>query len=237
MLHDLRLLCVLLSGTIFVPGSLSEIPLSSQTQSLTFLETAYQGVSPYAWQVVGDVLAIVSGLIAATLYGNIGTKVIYNNVFMDWFNAPSLLTRRGKFLWMCIVPIYWIIAFILAAAIPDFFGLTSVTAALCFVQFVYSFPPILALGYYVQKNAMQPGEGFDPSIGQVIYHDRGLKRFIRGFFAKAWYINVWQIIYAGGALAISGLGAYAAITGLISAFQIPQINAFSCQSPLDLNAA
>lgn len=182
-------------------------------------------------------LAIISGLIAATLYGNIGIKVLYNNVFMEWFNAPSLLTKKGKLLWACIVPVYWIIAFILAASIPAFFGLTSVTAAVCFVQFAYSFPPILAFGYYIQMNAMQPGEGFDPATGQVIYHDRGLKRWIRGFFAKQWYLNVWHFIYAGGALAVSGLGAYSAIEGLIDAFKNPQVNAFSCQSPLNLNAA
>jgi hypothetical protein len=181
-------------------------------------------------------LAVASGLIAATLYGNIGIKVLYNNVFIEFFNAPSLLTKKGKMLWACIVPFYWIIAFILAASIPDFFGLTNMTAAICFVQFTYSFPPIIAFGYLIQRNAMQPGEGFDPTTGQVIYHDRGLKRWIRGFFAKRWYLNVWHFIYAGGALAVSGLGAYAACESLIDAFKNPQINAFSCQSPLNLNA-
>ena len=181
-------------------------------------------------------LAVISGLIAATLYGNIGIKVLYNNIFMEFFNAPSLITKKGKMLWVAIVPIYWTIAFILAASIPAFFGLTSVTAAVCFVQFVYSFPPILAFGYYIQHNAMQSGEGFDPATGQVIYHDRGLKRWVRGFWAKHWYINVWHIIYAGGALAVSGLGTYAACKGLIETFMNPQVNAFSCQSPLNLNA-
>jgi len=181
-------------------------------------------------------LAVTSGIIAAGLYGNIGIKVLYNNVFMEFFDAPSLLTRSGKILWACIVPIYWTIAFILAASIPDFFGLTNMTAAICFVQFTYTFPPMLAFGYLIQKNAMQPGEGFDPATGQVMLHDRGMKRWVRGFFAKKWYMNVWHFIYAGGALSVSGLGAYAACEALILAFQNPQINAFSCQSPLNLNA-
>lgn len=198
-------------------------------------QLSYQGVSPYGWQVVGNILAVISGLIAAALYGNIGIKVLYNNLFMELFHAPSLLTRRGKILWACIVPVYWTIAFILAAAIPDFFGLTSLTAAVCFVQFTYSFPPMIAFGYLIQKNAMQEGEGFDPATGQVIYHDRGVKRWVRGFFAKQWYLNAWHVIYAGGALAVSGLGTYAAIEALITAFKNPQINAFSCQSPLNLN--
>lgn len=181
-------------------------------------------------------LAIISGLIAAALYGNIGIKVIYNNLLMEWFHAPSLITTRGKILWAILVPIYWVIAFVLAASIPDFFGLTGVTAAVCFVQFTYTFPPLLALGYRVQKNALQEGEGFDPVTGIVTLHDRGVRRWIRGFFADKWYFNVLHILYVMGALTVSGLGAYASISQLISAFENPQINAFTCQSPLNLNA-
>jgi len=43
---------------------------------------AYQGVSPYGWQTAGNMLAVSSGLIAAGLYGNIGIKVLYNNLLM-----------------------------------------------------------------------------------------------------------------------------------------------------------
>ena len=35
---------------------------------------SYLGIAPYAWQTVGNVLAMVSALIAAALYGNIGLK-------------------------------------------------------------------------------------------------------------------------------------------------------------------
>jgi len=35
---------------------------------------SYLGISPYAWQSVGNVLAMVTALIAAALYGNIGVK-------------------------------------------------------------------------------------------------------------------------------------------------------------------
>ena len=198
---------------------------------------SYQGVSAYGWQVVGDVLAIISGLIAAGLYGNIGIKVLYNNIFMDLLRAPPLTTKKGKILWAIIVPIYWSIAFIVAASIPDFFGLVSVVAAFCIVQFCYSFPPLLALGFFIKTHALQAGEGFDPATGVVTKHDSGIKRWVRGFVSGPWYINAWNVIYLGGALVTAGLGAYAAIEGLIAAFADPQVNAFSCQSPLNLNAA
>ena len=35
---------------------------------------SYLGIAPYAWQTTGNVLAMVSALIAAALYGNIGVK-------------------------------------------------------------------------------------------------------------------------------------------------------------------
>jgi hypothetical protein len=153
---------------------------------------------------------------------------------MEWFHVPALITKRGKILWAVIVPVYWTIAFIVAASIPDFFGLTGVTAAICFVQFTYTFPPLLALGYRIQKNALQEGEGFDPATGVITLYDRGLKRWIRGFFCDKWYLNVLHVLYVLGALVVSGLGAYSSITQLIDAFQNPQVNAFSCKSPLNL---
>jgi hypothetical protein len=54
------------------------------------------------------------------LYGNIGIKVAYQNIFQELLGLPPLTTKAGKLLWTAIVPIYWSIAFVLAAAIPQF---------------------------------------------------------------------------------------------------------------------
>ncbi|KAJ7674389.1 transmembrane amino acid transporter protein-domain-containing protein, partial [Mycena rosella] len=58
------------------------------------LPLAYQGVSKYAWQTVGNALSLVSGIIAAGLYGNIGLKVVYQNVIEDWFSGPPFFQER-----------------------------------------------------------------------------------------------------------------------------------------------
>ncbi|EXJ73654.1 uncharacterized protein A1O5_03416 [Cladophialophora psammophila CBS 110553] len=198
---------------------------------------AYMGLSPYGFQAACDMLVVVSGLIAAGLYGNIGIKVLYNQVLQELFNAPPLTTKPGKYLFSAIVPVYWSVAFIVAAAIPDYFGFVSVIAAFCIVQFSYSFPPIIHLAYTMQRNSMRPGEGFNEQTGYTARSDRGITRLVKGFFADRWYINVWHVIHAGGALATAGLGAYAAIEGMIEAFKNPQVNSFTCTSPLDLSAA
>ncbi|KAJ9224430.1 hypothetical protein DTO027B5_5915 [Paecilomyces variotii] len=200
-------------------------------------QVSYQGVSRYGWQVVGDMLACVSGLISAGLYGNIGIKVFYNNVLMDLFRAPPLTHKGGKILWAIIVPIWWSIAYVVAAAIPDYFGFVSVISAATVVQFTYSFPPILALGYNMKLYALKTsqGDGFDPTTGTVVRQDTGLKRLWRGLVNGPWIWNVLHVLYGGGALATAGLGMYAAVEGMIEAFQNPQVNAFTCVSPLDLS--
>lgn len=101
------------------------------------------------------------------------------------------------------------------------------------MQFTYSFPPWLHLAYVIQKNAMTTGDSFDPATGQVVHVDSGIKRWARGFMAKRWYVNVFNILYLLGALATAGLGCWAAIKNLEVVYSIPQLTAFTCTSPLD----
>ena len=79
---------------------------------------SYMGLSVYGFQAACDMLVVISGLIAAGLYGNIGIKVLYNQVLMELFHAPPLTTKAGKYLYASIVPFYWSLAFVIAAAIP-----------------------------------------------------------------------------------------------------------------------
>ncbi|KAL9055933.1 MAG: hypothetical protein Q9162_003229 [Coniocarpon cinnabarinum] len=209
---------------------------------------SYLGMSTYGWQTVGNILAIITAMIAAALYGNIGVKVLYNNIAVELFRAPPLTQRAGKIAWIFLIPVYWSIAYVIAAGIPDFSGFTSIVAASCILPFTYVFPPLLNVSLACHKNAIQAGEGFDPATGEVTRHDSGIKRWIRGFFSaekeggvgmrKSWgklqiALNCFNIIYFLGALCVCALGMYAAIEQLIEAYATPEVNAFSCHSPLD----
>jgi hypothetical protein len=183
---------------------------------------SYQGVSIYAWQTVGNMITLIGALIAAGLYGNIGIKVLYNNILMDIFKAPPLITKRGKFIYAAIVPVWWIIAFIVAAAIPDYNGFVSIISASMLLNLTYSFPPLFALGYDMQKNAVRAelDEGFDPTTGQVTRQSSTVSRFVRGYFSGGPVqvaINVWHTIYFLASLSMCGLGMYAACEGKFSA--------------------
>ncbi|KUJ09903.1 uncharacterized protein LY89DRAFT_627230 [Mollisia scopiformis] len=204
-------------------------------------QPSYQGVSIYGWQTAGNMISLIAALIAAGLYGNIGIKVMYNNILMDIFNAPPLVTRRGKIFYASIVPIWWSIAFVIAAAIPDYFGFVSIISASCLLNLTYTLPPFFALGYDCQRNAirLENGEGFDPVTGQTFRNETTVQRYMRGFMSggpKQVAINVWHVIYFLASLSMCGLGMYAAVEGMIIAFRNPQLNSFSCRSPLNLNA-
>ncbi|KAJ7269016.1 putative amino acid transporter [Mycena rebaudengoi] len=197
------------------------------------INPSYLGIGPYNLQTAGNVFAMVSAVIAAALYGNIGIKVIYNNVFVEVFRAPGLNTTAGRWAWACLIPLYWAIAFVLAAGIPNFAGLTSVVAAFCILHFTYTFPPMLSVMFWMKRHALQEGEGYHPTTGQTVRHDSGFKRMARGFMARRWWVNVANIIYMLGALALGGLGAYSSIIVLTDAFKSNRMTSFVCKSPLD----
>lgn len=188
---------------------------------------SYQGVSTYGWQTVGNMVTLCAAFISGGLYGNIGIKVIYNNVFLDILGAPPLTTKRGKIFYACMVPIYWIIAFIIAAAIPDFFGLNSMISASMLLNLTYTIPPFFAMGFDIQKNAIRPqlGEGFDPLTGQVRRVGSTAQRWIRGFFSGGWLqvsFNIWHVLYFLASLSMCGLGCWAAIEGELDRFFLRQ---------------
>lgn len=181
---------------------------------------SYQGVSPYGWQTAGNMISLIAALIAAGLYGNIGIKVFYNNVLLDIFGAPPLITRTGKLLYAAIVPIWWAIAFVIAAAIPDYFGFVAVMSASCLLNLTYTAPPFFALGFDIQKAAIQ-GEGFDITTGNTTRNETTLRRWTRGFFGGGTLqtaINVWHVIYFLASLAMCGLGMYASVKGTFFSF-------------------
>ena len=195
---------------------------------------AYQGIpsSAYQWQTLGNAISLISGMIAAILYGNIGVKVLYASVFRDIFKVPTLDTKKGKWIWVVLVPAYWGAAFLIGAAIPQLTNLSAFVGAACILQFSYTFPPILMVGFNCQTDAITGDEGFDPTTGAVVRHDSGFARYKRGFMKK-WHINTFDFIYFLGALVVAGLGIYTSVIGMHEAFSGPTatVTSFTCKNP------
>jgi len=190
-----------------------------------------QGLSPFGWQTACNIMNIITGLIAAALYGNIGIKVAYIDVFQELLKAPPLTTKPGKILWVGLVPLYWAIAFVVCAAIPQFSFISGLVGAVCILQFTYTFPAILAFGYQIQKDAMTDEEHFNPQTGVYTKIDTGLRRLWRGYKVK-WLLNTLNFVYFLGALTTAALGIYSSVLGLISAFNgSSAATSFGCASP------
>lgn len=79
------------------------------------LAVAFQGVSRYSWQTVGNVFNLIATVIAGGLYGNIGLKIFYVNVIEGICKGPSLISMRGRFCWSALVIVFWWVGFIIGA--------------------------------------------------------------------------------------------------------------------------
>jgi hypothetical protein len=144
---------------------------------------------------------------------------------------PPLTAKKGKYIWMALVPIYWALAFVVAAAVPLLGDFSSLVGAICIGNFTYTFPAMLRIGFMVKQAAMLPEETFDEVTGKYNRVDNGIKRWMRGY-RKTFVITTLNIIYFLGALVVCGLGCYAAIEALIVALSGGSVTtSFSCKSP------
>ena len=155
----------------------------------------------------------LADLSSPVMYFNVGMKTVYIEVFQEVFKFPPITTRKGRWMWYALGPVYWIVAFLVAAAVPNLNGIAGLVGALLILNFTYTFPAFLYLGYRCQADAALPGEGFNPETGVTTRLDSGWKRWARGF-RKNWHINTVNLIYGLGGLVCSGMGAWAAIDGL-----------------------
>lgn len=125
-------------------------------------------VSHHSWQTVGNVLSLISVVIAGGLYGNVGLKIFYVNVIEDLFHGPLLTTRRGRITWSITVIIFWAVGFIIGAAIPQIQTLSGMVGAVTNMQFTYSFPTGFAFLYMVQQDACaEDGEYVPGEVSRV----------------------------------------------------------------------
>lgn len=151
------------------------------------------------------------------MYFNIGMKTVYLEVFQAIFNFPPIVEKKGKILWLCLGPCYWIIAFVVAGAVPNLNGIVSLVGALFMMNFTYTFPGMMYLSRTLHQAAELPGEGFNPATRETIRMDNGYKRWLRAY-KKTWLISTTTFVYILLGLACCGMGTWAAIEGLIDVF-------------------
>ena len=106
-----------------------------------------------------------------------------------------MFSPRGRWYWSATVIAYWLVAWILGSAIPSINALVTLVGAACILQFTYTFPPVLALGYWVQIDAGKADNPWAPGMAAKsnrIDSWRDKSRWVRGF-KKYWYVKVFLV--------------------------------------------
>ncbi|KAK3623363.1 hypothetical protein LTR56_021635 [Elasticomyces elasticus] len=204
------------------------------------LAVAFQGVSKYSWQTVGNVFNLISTIIAGGLYGNIGLKILYVNVVERFLNGPPLLSVRGRFCWSALVIAFWWTGFIIGAAIPQVQTLSGMVGAATNMQFTYSFPTGFTFLYLVQLDATAEDGAYTPSgVSQRVDSWRDVSRWKRGMFGsvKTRQMKLQVFKWANftvcmAALATAGLGIYGSGLSIAAAFNSSAATSFGCAAPV-----
>ncbi|GAV56432.1 hypothetical protein ZYGR_0BT00120 [Zygosaccharomyces rouxii] len=199
--------------------------------------TANQGIGSKALQNAGNVLTIVSGLIAMIMYGNVAIKVIYQGFLVADFGFPSLTSRMGRITWGIFVVVYWAVAYILGTAIPSISALVQIVGAFCILNFSYTFPFLFGFCLLCRQDAATADE-FDPKTLNVVRVDSYLRNWSRwkraithgGTLRMLVKISLFLLFLAS--LATCGLCSYSAITGAIQVYQTNTAQPFTCRSPV-----
>ncbi|SCU88501.1 LAME_0E00122g1_1 [Lachancea meyersii CBS 8951] len=199
--------------------------------------TANQGIGSIGLQNAANVLNIITQLIAAVLYGNVGIKVFYQGFLVSNFDFPSLDSRKGTFAWGIFVFIYWSIAYIIGTAIPSISSLVSIIGSFCIFNFSYTFPFLFALCLLCRRDASL-ADRFDPitmTVEKADSYYRNWSRWKRAFGhggVTRTLIKLSLLLLCLASLATCGLCSYSAIEGAIAAYATNFAQPFTCASPV-----
>ncbi|GAA6020779.1 hypothetical protein JCM8202_005443 [Rhodotorula sphaerocarpa] len=201
------------------------------------LALAYQGLNNYVWQTVCNAIALVTGAIAAALYGNIGLKVLYINIIEGFLKGPPLMSKKGRIIWGVSVIVFWGAAFCIGSGIPSVGTLSGLVAAICIFQFSYTFPPLFQLALEMHKDAMAADDAFETPgiVPRRADTWKNWSRWRRGFFGgskKRVALKSLYFFFFLGALATAGLGMWASGTDLRHAINAGAASSFGCTAPV-----
>ncbi|KAH3668451.1 hypothetical protein OGAPHI_002205 [Ogataea philodendri] len=202
--------------------------------------TANMGIATRALQTATNVINLVSGMLAAVLYANVGLKVAYQGFLVSDFGFPQITTKKGTIFWGVLVIIYWAVAFIIGAAIPGISQLVSIIGAFCIFQFSYTLPFLFILCLLIRLDATEP-DTFDPTTETLVKADsfaswsRWKRALTHGGYLRT-SIKLCAFLLFLAALSCAGLCSYSAIEAAIAFYKNSSASAFGCTAPVSPNS-
>ena len=123
-----------------------------------------------------------------------------------------------------MVLLYWSLAFIVGSAIPQVQTISGLIAAVCIMQFTYTFPPLL---YAVWKMRM------DAAVNDIGDSWWTLSRWNRALFSGQWYYKIFNLILFLAALSMACLGMYGSGKAIQATFAAGgAATSFGCGAPV-----
>jgi len=197
------------------------------------LPLAYQGVSKYAWQSVGNAITLLTVTIAGTLYSNIGVKVAYEIFVEDMLKGPPLTSKKGRVIWTFMVIFYWAVAFVIASSIPQVQTLQGLIGATFLMQYSYTLPPLMQFAFDVIVDATKADPAYVP--GQPVRRIdswKDLSRWKRGLFTGRVWFKWMNFILAVAGAATACLGIYGSVITIQVTFANGAATSFGCAAPV-----
>lgn len=183
---------------------------------------ANQGIQTWELRLAANVLSLVSGVFAAALYGNVGLKVLYQGFGVPDLKFPVLTSKKGAVLWAGLVFIYWAVAYVIGAAIPQVSELSALVGSLCILNFSYTLPAAFMLTLMIREDAGQ-FDTYHPETATVTRIDswKNGARWSRAMNTGSWkrkLAKAFLLFMTLGGLCLCGIGLYGAIQSMINVY-------------------
>lgn len=138
------------------------------------------------------------------------------------------MSRRGRIYWTLMVLVYWALAFIVGSAIPQVQTISGLVAAICIMQFTYTFPPLLWAGMQMRLDAAGVDGSADPGDTW-----REWTRWRRALGTGAWHYKIFNLVLFLASLACACLGMYGSGKAIQATFQAGgAATSFGCGAPV-----
>jgi hypothetical protein len=146
------------------------------------------------------------------------------------------MTPRGWIFWMLVNFVFWPVAFIVGAAIPQIQTISGLIAAVCILQFSYTFPFLLKAALDMQIIAMRDDDthtvGGTPQRRNSWLSPARWTKALFGGTMKEKLMNWGHIILFLASLTMACLGMYGSGTAIKDTFEVAAATSFGCNAPV-----
>ncbi|ETS85839.1 hypothetical protein PFICI_03864 [Pestalotiopsis fici W106-1] len=180
-------------------------------------------------KIAANAVAVMSSLIIAVLYANIGVKIIYVEVLHKLLGFPALRSQRGRWFWAGSIALYWTFVFLIAAFAPSFSYIISFLGA--WIMLSYAFPALMALAYWMQKDIITADNQHISISGTSTSTNYGFQDWKRSFRRRPFFFAA-NILLFGSAFTLFGCGMYSAIVDALHQEKDGSRRGLTCKGPM-----